>query len=550
MSGILSFPDYLLFFIGTLNFIFSFFIYTNNTRNTVNISFAFYAGCLTIWTVLLLTFRIVPLEYASLAMRSIYVSGVLISIALWYFVHFFPKRFPMSFVHHMVVVSSTLIVSALLFIPDFIVRVVYLLPDGSRTVALNPIGYALFTLFFIFFYVGGLVLFWQRLRQSTRILKKQSQAILIGTTLAVIIGGFFNIILPSPFFGNYQYIYIGPVCSFVVILATAYGIAKYQLMNIKALVVEFFVITLIVILTLQLVLSKTFLEFVVHSVILLSVVLTSMLLVRSVVKEVKRREELDRMAKNLERANFRLQELDLQKTEFLSIASHQLRTPLSIIKGYIELIDDGAYGKVGKKMHTILHNMDESNERLVRLVNEFLNITRLEQDRTKYVFAKTDIVEIISSVVVELALRAKDKGMSLSWKKPKDNFSFTADEEKIRQVIFNYIDNAIKYADRGPITVTVKKEGGGIAVRVQDRGVGFEKGDEVNFFQKFYRGENVKGTNINGTGLGLYVCRKFIEAHGGKVWGRSNGLKKGSEFGFLLPKQSVGRVVEMKNDRP
>src|SRR3989338_675269 len=114
MSGILSFPDYLLFFIGTLNFIFSFFIYTNNTRNTVNISFAFYAGCLTIWTVLLLTFRIVPLEYASLAMRSIYVSGVLISIALWYFVHFFPKRFPMSFGHHMVVISSTLIVSALL----------------------------------------------------------------------------------------------------------------------------------------------------------------------------------------------------------------------------------------------------------------------------------------------------------------------------------------------------------------------------------------------------------------------------------------------------
>ena len=110
-----------------------------------------------------------------------------------------------------------------------------------------------------------------------------------------------------------------------------------------------------------------------------------------------------------------------------------------------------------------------------------------------------------------------------------------ADADRIGQVLTNLIDNAIKYTEKGIIKVTVEETDGGIKVAVNDHGFGFEKVDEANFFQKFYRGENVKGTNVTGTGLGLYVCRKFIEAHGGKVWAHSPGLGQGSEFGFWLP---------------
>ena len=94
---------------------------------------------------------------------------------------------------------------------------------------------------------------------------------------------------------------------------------------------------------------------------------------------------------------------------------------------------------------------------------------------------------------------------------------------------------AIKYSEKGDIKILLTKESGGVAMRVKDGGIGFEKNDEVNFYQKFYRGENVKNTNVNGTGLGLYVCRKFIEGHGGRVWAKSPGLNKGSEFGFWVP---------------
>ncbi len=234
-------------------------------------------------------------------------------------------------------------------------------------------------------------------------------------------------------------------------------------------------------------------------------------------------------------ANLRLQELDKQKTEFLSIASHQLRTPLSIIKGYVELIKDGAYGEPSKELLETLGNIDETNERLVKLVEEFLDISRIEQGRTKFSFADHAIEDVVDSVIKELFERSKDKKLTLEWKRTEIGQS-VMDEEKIRHVVFNFVDNAIKYSEQGTIRVTATAEEGGIVVRVKDNGLGFNKEDEVNFFQKFYRGENVKTVNVGGTGLGLYVCRKFIENHGGRVWAKSEGLGKGGEFGFWIPK--------------
>jgi signal transduction histidine kinase len=259
------------------------------------------------------------------------------------------------------------------------------------------------------------------------------------------------------------------------------------------------------------------------------------LLIRSVHNEVKRREEITQMANSLEEANIRLQELDKQKTEFLSIASHQLRTPLSILKGYIELIKDGAYGKVEAKTLKVLGDMDMNNEHLVKLVDSFLDISRIEQGRTKYEFTVVDICELIDSVMNELKVKARQKKMEIKWMCPRKIKKVDCDEEKIHHVIFNFIDNALKYSDRGSVKVMFAEEDGGVAVRIADQGIGFEKQDEVNFFQKFYRGDNVKATSVNGTGLGLYVCRKFIEAHNGRVWAHSDGLGKGSEFGFWIP---------------
>jgi len=349
---------------------------------------------------------------------------------------------------------------------------------------------------------------------------------------------FFNLVLPSPFLGNFSYIHLGPFFTFFIVLSVAYGVAKYQLMSIKALLAEILIIGLILIQLIQVVIAKDFANVVISTAVLGAVLVIGFLLVRSVLNEVKRREEVSTLATSLKRANYRLKELDRQKTEFLSIASHQLRTPLSITKGYIELLQDGAFGKITSKTYNTLNEMDQSNERLVKLIDEFLDITRIEQGRTKYSFVDADMNNLISSVTSELDKRAKNTGISLIWKPRKNLNKVHMDEEKIRHVVFNFVDNAIKYSDKskkGSVEVSVEKEKKGLSVRVVDNGLGFTRTDKENFFQKFYRGKNVQDLNINGTGLGLYVCRKFIETHKGNVWAKSAGRNKGSEFGFWVP---------------
>ncbi len=329
-------------------------------------------------------------------------------------------------------------------------------------------------------------------------------------------------------------VFLGPVSSVILMTFIAYAIFKYNLFNIKIIATETLVFLLIIILLLEACFSGSVPTAVFKLFFATLVAIIGSLLIRSVHKEISQREELVDLANSLERANIRLQELDRQKTEFLSIASHQLRTPLSVVNGYIELILDKAYGHVGSKMKTVLHNMDESNGRLIKLVDEFLDVTRIEQGRTKFIFKQDDLVLIIKSVVDELENRALQKGLKIIRNTPR-NFMAVFDEDKIRHVIFNFVDNAIKYSEKGSIKIMISEEDEGVAVRVIDSGLGFNQQDEVNFFQKFYRGENVKGVNVNGTGLGLYVCRMFIEAHKGKCWAKSKGLGKGGEFGFWLP---------------
>ncbi|KKQ27377.1 MAG: PAS/PAC sensor signal transduction histidine kinase [Candidatus Magasanikbacteria bacterium GW2011_GWC2_37_14] len=314
-----------------------------------------------------------------------------------------------------------------------------------------------------------------------------------------------------------------------------YIIIKFKVFNLKLLAAQALVFGMVILIGSQFFFIRNNTNRILTAITLVLVSLFGWWLVRSVKKEVEQRENLEKLTEELKVANLRLKELDQQKTEFLSIASHQLRTPLSIMKGYLELISDGAYGKPSKELQVILKNMDESNERLVSLVDGFLDVSRIEQGRTKYSFEDCKINGLISSVVQELRLRAKDNGLEIKWRENKEVDLISLDVEKVRHVVFNFVDNAIKYTPQGDIEILLNKDTNGVEVKVIDSGLGFGEEDQFNFFQKFYRGKNVQGSNVTGTGLGLFVCRKFIESHEGRVWARSSGIGQGSEFGFWLP---------------
>lgn len=426
---------------------------------------------------------------------------------------------------------ENILVILLCFTP-YMIRGIEIVPGFEDYIFFGPLYFVYVAHISIPFLVGHYVLF-RKMRRSVGKIKKQIAYMLAMYLLSSSVASFTNLLLP--WLGYFELNWVGQSFSTMVAIATTYAILKHNLLNIRLLAADAFILFLNLLLLIQFVFSATPERLIINAVVLIAVLFISGMLRRSVIKEIERRRQVSELAKSLEKANFQLQEIDKQKTDFLSIAAHQLRTPMSIFNGYLELLQEGAYGKVAEEAKSILSNMDESNGRLVKLVDSFLDITRLEQGRTKYEFKEQDINLTIGSVVKELNDRAKQKNIVINWKPEAGLPKVQLDEEKIRHVIFNFVDNAIKYSEFGEITIHTNKEKSGISFRVKDNGIGFNKVDEANFFQKFYRGNNVQGMNVNGTGLGLYVCRMFVEAHHGKVWAHSHGLGRGSEFGFWVP---------------
>lgn len=238
----------------------------------------------------------------------------------------------------------------------------------------------------------------------------------------------------------------------------------------------------------------------------------------------------------LQDANTRLRELDKAKSEFLSIASHQLRTPISAIKGYLSMMIDGDFGKLPKNISDVIKNIFESSARLARLINIFLNVSRIESGRLKLEKKPIQINDLIKSVIIELINQAKQKGLKLEYdKKKKAPPLILADPDKLREVVLNLVDNAIKYTPEGSIIITVDNDKENLNFKVTDTGIGIKQEEVKTLFRKFVRGSGVAQIHTGGSGLGLFIAQKIIKEHNGHVWAESEGQGKGSVFQFTVP---------------
>jgi signal transduction histidine kinase len=242
-------------------------------------------------------------------------------------------------------------------------------------------------------------------------------------------------------------------------------------------------------------------------------------------------EELKVSNTKLANANIRLQELDQQKTEFISLATHQIRGPLGAIKGHASLALEGDYGPLAdgpkKAFETIIH----AAQGLVVVVNDYLDVSRIEQGKMKYDFSDFDLKDLAKEVVNEFLPTLAHKQLTLDLSCDQIlQFPVHADRGKIKQVLGNLIDNSIKYTPEGHIRVCVEKKGDKVLFSVKDNGVGIKPEVLPNLFVKFSRAPDASKTNILGTGLGLFVAKKMIEAHKGRIWAESEGAGKGSQF--------------------
>ncbi|MCK5044210.1 hypothetical protein KAR26_00585 [Candidatus Parcubacteria bacterium] len=491
------------------------FVYSKNRKNELNKKFGLFAFSVAIWSFGYFFWQIAKEPQEALFWSRVLMAGT-IFIPVFYF------DFVLRLINNVKRNKNLLIFG---YIASFIFFLLNFTPLFVRDVTSKlsfpfwPEPGILFHFFLLMFF-GYTAWSWYLMigayKKFTGMKRKQIKFVLIGT-LVGFIGGSTNYFL----WYNIPILPIGNGLVSIYVILVTYAILKHHLMNIRVIATELFTGLIILILLVQTIIAPSFDEFLIRGGVFLFVTIFGFFLIRGTLKEIETLEKLTRA-----------------KSEFVSIVSHQLRTPLTAIKGYMSMLIEGSYGKLPKKSERVIGNVYESNERLIRLVNNFLNISRIKAGKLEMAYEKTSLEEMIEGIISELKLESKKKKLYLKLEQSKKPVpQILVDAEKIRQIILNVIDNCIRYTKQGGIVVKVKNLRYGVLISIIDTGEGMTEEEVTKVFHSFSRGSVGNETHTEGAGLGLYIARKFAEMHKGKIWAESKGRGKGSTFYIELPKK-------------
>lgn len=366
---------------------------------------------------------------------------------------------------------------------------------------------------------------------------RKKVAILACGVLIYIISDFVVGILVAQGFFSYEIQMYGLVGNVIFIVILAYLIVQYGAMDIKLARAQALVWSLIFLIGAQFFFIRNPTNQVLNSIAFVLVCFIGYGVVKSVKREEQQNDRLIHFSKELTRANAELKRLDNAKSEFISIASHQLRTPLTAIKGYISLILEGAYGENADKTDDALNKIFLANERLIQLVEDMLNLTRIESGRLEYHLEdNVQVEDILAELKDMFILRTQDKKLDFAIDTGDTKLPpIKADKSKLREVISNLIDNAIKYTKEGFVHVSAQRDGSIVRITIADSGMGISEESLKTLFAKFSRGTDSTKVYTDGSGLGLYVGKNLIESQGGHIYAESDGVNKGSRFIVEMP---------------
>lgn len=538
------------FFTAFSTIILGSFIFLQNPKDRVNRAWFFTTLAIFIWTLGLGAIGLSEDKTQALFwQRILYIGTIFIPIFFFHFSVAFLEKNKRARVAVIIGYALSLFFVFLLFTKLFIVGIAERTSFNYWPVETGPL-YWLFLVYFIF-YVSCAIILLKIDREKYEDIKQKQLDYMYYAALIGVIGGSTNFLLdffPNLYpFGNYF------VILYVVFIT--YAILKHHLFSLKIIATELLTFSLWIFLFMRTLLAETMRDRLIDGSLLALVIFFGVLLIRSVLQEVQQREEISHLAEDLRKANIELKKLDQMKSEFVSLASHQLRTPLTVIKGYISLMQEGTFGQIPDKLSDALRKIYVSNETLINLVGDFLNLSRIESGKMKYMFEPMQEEEMIQSVYEEFKEVVKEKKIELRYEKPAGPFAkATLDKDKFRQVIMNLVDNAIKYTPEGSVTLKLeeeKKDGAtNILFSVSDSGVGMSKEDLNGIFKRFSRAEGANKVNVSGLGLGLYLAKRIVTDHGGEIWASSDGPGKGSTFWVRVPARAeqIKKEDEIKSN--
>ena len=247
--------------------------------------------------------------------------------------------------------------------------------------------------------------------------------------------------------------------------------------------------------------------------------------------------------KALEKKNEELKKLDQLKNDFISTVSHELRTPLSISREGISLLLDHIPGEINKKQEQILTTAKDNIDRLARIINDLLDISKIESGRVELKRSLVNFSSLIKHVAYSFELKVRNKGLRLKAVFPEDPIEIFVDSDKIIQVLTNLVGNALKFTEKGSIEIMAEENESALKCSVSDTGVGIAKEYIPKVFEKFQQFGRTAGAGEKGTGLGLAIAKKIVEMHNGKIEMESE-VGKGTKFTFSLPKYTVEQIFK------
>ncbi|TAN35486.1 hypothetical protein EPN27_03620 [Patescibacteria group bacterium] len=449
---------------------------------------------------------------------------------------------------------------------NLLIQNIIFVGNNTKDVILNKSAYIFYIIYFVFYVISAYLVLFKRYRILIDDLKKkQILLIIIGTSVSYFFGMIFNLIIP--FFENYRLVWVGPLFTVFMIGTIAYAIFRHQLFNISIVLVEITLILLNFFLLVNLIFSEGGISLTVNVALYVSVLFFSGLLLRGIYKDIRDRERIEGLVKEMEVANERLRAMEQQKTEFVSIASHQLRTPLTVIKGYASMILEGTFGAINDVARDALENLFKSSEKIVALVDDLLTVSRIEQGRMMLNFETINLKGLVQKVLTEMQGEIDEAKINLSFSaEDEEDFFVAVDEKKFKQVVHHILDNAIKYTPQhGSVRVTIVDDAitNNVRLIVSDTGEGMNEEQITAIFERFnlkneqaeysenqarqdFDAQNLGGQAEKGThGIGLYIAQEIISAHHGKLSIESDGKDMGTSVTVEIPRAYSPKISKV-----
>lgn len=428
-----------------------------------------------------------------------------------------------------ILLPSITIISIVTLTPLTFINIAEVSPDGTVNRVNNGPGIFLFAITVALLITSALWTLLKKFKKSSnKQYRKQIELILFGFTITFCLHIIFNFILPA-FYNKPDFVVFGAIYTFPFVAFTSYAILKHKLFNVKVAATSILVFLLSVTSFGEVIFADNLPIVIYRTSVFVLILIFGIILIKGVLREVEQREKIEILAKNLEVANKAQENL-------IHFITHQVKGFLTKSKYIFAELLEGSFGPLTEDIKNISQEGLNINTTGVETVQTILNAANIKTGKMAFTFRPFDVKTLIEKIFESHKKTAESKGLSYNLNISSDtNYEIKGDENQLHEAFSNLIDNSIKYTPKGSINVFLSKKDNLLSFSIKDTGVGIPA-DEINkIFGEGVRGKDSLKVNVDSTGFGLYIVKKIIEAHHGKVYAKSEGPGKGSEFAAEIP---------------